>query len=397
MKIRQKFSFYNLIMFLAPVLMIGIVSVVFLIIFIMKFPVEELSLTRAALLNPVTLIRAFGQFFKDHPESVSYIFLWLFICMAIIALSTTIVTRIMVHSIEKPIQSLTDSVESIATGHLNFEVMGSEYDEINELCEGFDEMRRGLIAAEDRAADMQRERSLLIANISHDLKTPITAIKGYIDGINDGVADTPEKLKKYLSTIRRKADTIDNLVNNLSIFSKLELSRLEFSFADGDLRELLHDALEGYRLDLDAAGIELISELGDEPLIVRIDAEKIKRVISNIIENSIKYRRAESKNITVTAYRSGSSAYIVIEDDGMGIDPAELNKVFDSFYRTDESRTSQIKGNGLGLGIARQIIRRHGGKLWLKSDGIGTGTTAIICLPLEQGSGRKTVNKGETV
>lgn len=389
MKIRQKFSFYNLIMFLAPVLMIGVVSVVFLIIFIMKFPVEELSLSRAALLNPVTLIRAFGQFFKNHPESISYVFLWLLICTVIIAVSTTVVTRLMVRSIERPIKSLTDSVESIKNGCLSFEVMGSDYDELNELCEGFDEMRRGLIAADEREADMKRERSLLIANISHDLKTPITAIKGYIDGINDGVADTPEKLKRYLDTIRRKADTIDNLVNNLSIFSKLELSRLEFSFAEGDLREPLRDVLEGCRLDLDSAGIRLEAELGDEPLIVRMDAEKLRRVFSNIIENSIKYRRPESEKLTVKARKSGGSVYVFIEDDGMGIEPAELNKVFDSFYRTDESRTSQIKGNGLGLGIALQIMRRHGGKLWLKSDGLGKGTTAILCLPSEDGGGKK--------
>ncbi len=376
-------------MFLAPVLMIGVVSVVFLIIFIMKFPVEELSLSRAALLNPVTLIRAFGQFFKNHPESISYVFLWLLICTVIIAVSTTVVTRLMVRSIERPIKSLTDSVESIKNGCLSFEVMGSDYDELNELCEGFDEMRRGLIAADEREADMKRERSLLIANISHDLKTPITAIKGYIDGINDGVADTPEKLKRYLDTIRRKADTIDNLVNNLSIFSKLELSRLEFSFAEGDLREPLRDVLEGCRLDLDSAGIRLEAELGDEPLIVRMDAEKLRRVFSNIIENSIKYRRPESEKLTVKARKSGGSVYVFIEDDGMGIEPAELNKVFDSFYRTDESRTSQIKGNGLGLGIALQIMRRHGGKLWLKSDGLGKGTTAILCLPSEDGGGKK--------
>ena len=389
MKIRQKFSFYNLIMFLAPVLMIGVVSVVFLIIFIMKFPVEELSLSRAALLNPVTLIRAFGQFFKNHPGSISYVFLWLLICTVIIAVSTTVVTRLMVRSIERPIKSLTDSVESIKNGCLSFEVMGSDYDELNELCEGFDEMRRGLIAADEREADMKRERSLLIANTSHDLKTPITAIKGYIDGINDGVADTPEKLKRYLDTIRRKADTIDNLVNNLSIFSKLELSHLEFSFAEGDLREPLRDVLEGCRLDLDSAGIQLEAELGDEPLIVRMDAEKLRRVFSNIIENSIKYRRPESEKLTVKARKSGGSVYVFIEDDGMGIEPAELNKVFDSFYRTDESRTSQIKGNGLGLGIALQIMRRHGGKMWLKSDGLGKGTTAILCLPSEDGGGKK--------
>lgn len=382
MKIHQKFGFYNVIMLITPIALIGIISVVFLILFIAKFPVEELSLSRTSLLNPVILIQAFGQFFKDHPGSVGYVFLWLLLCILIIATTTTVVTHMMVRSIERPIDALKESAENIKNGQLQFEVMGSNYDEINNLCESFDEMRRALLLANEREADMKHERSLLIANISHDLKTPITAIKGYIDGIHDGIADTPEKLNKYLDTIRQKANTIENLVSNLSTFSKLELSRLEFSFEKNDLRDLVLDVLDSYRIDIEQLGIQLTTDIVCDPVMVRMDAEKMRRVFTNIIENAIKYRRHADACLDVSLRISGGSAYVSIADNGVGIEPQELTKVFSSFYRTDTSRTSQIEGNGLGLGIAMQIVRRHGGKIWLKSDGVNCGTTAIVCLPL---------------
>lgn len=382
MKIHQKFGFYNVIMLITPIALIGIISVVFLILFIAKFPVEELSLSRTSLLNPVILIQAFGQFFKDHPGSVGYVFLWLLLCILIIATTTTVVTHMMVRSIERPIDTLKESAENIKNGQLQFEVMGSNYDEINNLCESFDEMRRALLLANEREADMKHERSLLIANISHDLKTPITAIKGYIDGIHDGIADTPEKLNKYLDTIRQKANTIENLVSNLSTFSKLELSRLEFSFEKNDLRDLVLDVLDSYRIDIEQLGIQLTTDIVCDPVMVRMDAEKMRRVFTNIIENAIKYRRHADACLDVSVRISGGSAYVSIADNGVGIEQQELTKVFSSFYRTDTSRTSQIEGNGLGLGIAMQIVRRHGGKIWLKSDGVNCGTTAIVCLPL---------------
>jgi histidine kinase len=224
---------------------------------------------------------------------------------------------------------------------------------------------------------------MLIANISHDLKTPITSIKGYIDGINDGVADTPEKLSRYLNTIKSKADMIDDLVSNLSTFAKLEVSGLTFNTEQGDLRDLLLDVLDSYRIDLEQCGIELSIEISPTPLTVRIDGDKMRRVLTNIIDNSIKYRLPESKLLDVKCFADSGSAYIIIKDDGMGIAAGELTRVFDSFYRADSSRTSQIKGNGLGLGIAKQITEKNGGRLWLRSDGINKGTTVTLNLPLD--------------
>lgn len=382
MKIRQKFAFYNFILLLTPILFIGVLSVVFIIIFVLKFPVEQLYITRAALLNPLVLVSAIGAFFSNNPLAVLYVFAWAAISIAIGAVTTTIITKKMASHIENTIYSLRDNMDTIRNGNLNFEVIGSEYDELDDMCEAFDSMRRALIASRAKEEQLKHERNMLIANISHDLKTPITSIKGYIDGINDGIADTPEKMSKYLSTIRRKAGVVEELVSNLSIFSKLEISELTFDMRRIDMRDLVLDILDSYRIDFENAMVTPEIDLGKEPLPIMADSEKMRRAFNNLIDNALKYRRAESRKISIKCFSDSGSAYAVIEDDGMGINHAEINHVFDSFYRTDKSRTSQIKGNGLGLGIAKQITEKHGGKLWLRSEGENKGTTATICLPL---------------
>lgn len=384
MKIRQKFGFYNMIMLAAPIILIGVVSVLFLIIFVVKFPIEEMELTRAQLINPVMLIRAFGTFFNSHPDSVVYVFLWGLICIIIMVVTTTTITAMMARSIEQPLGELMDAAENIKNGSLNFEIMSSEYTEMENLCEGMDRMRRALIAAREREKILKNERSMMIANISHDLKTPVTSIKGYIDGIRDGVADTPQKLERYLDTIYSKAKTIETLVSNLSTFSRLELSSLEFDFTDGDIRDLIYDIIDSYRLDFEQSGIEIVYDISKSPIPVSIDGEKIKRTFANIVENAIKYRQKNSKKFVIRAFKEEGYAYVVFEDDGIGIKSKEIDKVFDTFYRADNSRTSQIKGNGLGLGIAKQIIEKHNGKIWLKSDGENKGTSVFVCIPIKQ-------------
>lgn len=383
MKIKRKFTLYNVIMLITPILLIGVISVCFLIIFILKYPVEELNITRTSMLDPIVFSQALGEFFKGNPGSVWYVALWFFICIALIMVSTTITTRLMTKSVEKPINDLAQAAESIRAGNLNFEVMGSDYDEIDALCNSFDAMRKELKRAGQIEKYMKKERSMLLANISHDLKTPITSIKGYIEGIRDGIADTPEKINRYLDTIYAKAEVIDDMVNNLSMFSKLELSRLTFEFEKGDINAFLREFVEDYRLDLEKNGIRLVSNISQEQLFVKIDYEKMSRVFSNIIDNAVKYRSADNPMLEITTFSRDNGVYICISDNGIGIEEKELKNVFEGFYRVDSSRT--IKGSGLGLGIVKQIAEKHGGKIWLKSDGLGKGTTAVVYLPLYKG------------
>ncbi len=379
MKIKRKFTVYNIIMLITPIILIGVISVCMLITFIVKYPVEELDITRASLLNPAVFSKALGEFLKGNPGAVMILIVWFLVCLALIVVSTTVATRLMTRSIEKPIKDLAKAAENIRVGDLRFEVLGSDYEEINELCENFDAMRRALQTAKEREELMKRERSMLLANISHDLKTPVTSIRGYIDGIRDGVADTPEKLNKYIDTIYSKAKTIDDMVNNLSVFSKLELSRLHFTFENIDLNGFLRDFVGDFRFDFEKSGIELVTDIAECEATVRADAEKLRRVFANIIDNAVKYGNKENPRIEVKSEIFDGGIYVYITDNGIGIEETELNSVFESFYRVDGSRS--IKGSGLGLGIVKQIVEKHGGKIWLKSEGLGKGTTATVYLP----------------
>lgn len=380
MKIKNKFTIYNVIMLMTPIIMIGVISACFIIIFILKFPVEELNITRASMINPQVFAQALGEFFKSNPEAIGYAVLWLALCLTLIIISTTVTTHLMTKSVEKPINELAKATELIRNGNLDFEVMGSDCDEIDTLCSNFDTMRKELKLAQERERLMKKERSMLLANISHDLKTPVTSIKGYIDGIRDGIADTPEKTERYLNTIYAKTEIIDEMVNNLSMFSKLELSRMCFEFEKGDINEFLREFMSEYKLDFEKKGIEFIDKISAEPAVIKIDYDKMGRAFANIIDNAVKYGDSHNPRLEAASYLRDKGIYIYISDNGIGIEESELKNVFEGFYRIDSSRS--IKGSGLGLGIIKQIIEKHGGKFWLKSEGLGKGTTAIIYLPV---------------
>ncbi|MGN0150657.1 MAG: ATP-binding protein [Clostridia bacterium] len=367
---------------MTPIIMIGVISACFIIIFILKFPVEELNITRASMINPQVFAQALGEFFKSNPEAIGYAVLWLALCLTLIIISTTVTTHLMTKSVEKPINELAKATELIRNGNLDFEVMGSDCDEIDTLCSNFDTMRKELKLAQERERLMKKERSMLLANISHDLKTPVTSIKGYIDGIRDGIADTPEKTERYLNTIYAKTEIIDEIVNNLSMFSKLELSRMCFEFEKGDINEFLREFMSEYKLDFEKKGIKFIDKISAEPAVIKIDYDKMGRALANIIDNAVKYGDSHNPRLEAASYLRDKGIYIYISDNGIGIEESELKNVFEGFYRIDSSRS--IKGSGLGLGIIKQIIEKHSGKFWLKSEGLGKGTTAVVYLPLTE-------------
>lgn len=384
MKIKKQFTIYNMIMLITSIVSIGVISMCFLVIFVMKYPVEELQITRASLINPLILSRAIGDFFQKNPSALYWVFIWILLCVATLVITSTVITNLLSRSITKPISELTEATEKIRSGNLTFEVLGSSYDEIDKLCTDFDNMRLTLKRANEHERQMKTERSMLLANISHDLKTPITSIKGYIDGIRDGVADSPEKVNRYLDTIYSKAITIDDMVNNLSTFSRLELSKLQFNFETVDFIAFLKGFLDDYRLDFEKNNMALSTDFPNVEVKVKLDTEKMSRVIANIADNAIKYRNGESGSLSVEIGISAGNVYVNFSDSGIGIDEAEIKSVFDSFYRVDTARSMNIKGSGLGLGIAKQIVEKHGGRIWLRSQGQGHGTTAVISLPIAE-------------
>ena len=218
------------------------------------------------------------------------------------------------------------------------------------------------------------DSKVLISNISHDLKTPITAIKGYCEGIMDGVASSPEKLDKYVRTIYNKANDMANLIDELSIYSKIDTNRIPYNFTQIHVDDYFRDCADELRMDLESKNIDLTYyNYLDEDAVIIGDAEQLKRVVNNIVSNSVKYLDKKKGIINIRIRDAGDFVQIELEDNGSGIAKKDLPYIFDRFFRADASRNSSTGGSGIGLSIVKKIIEDHGGRIWATSRE-GTGT-----------------------
>ncbi len=284
------------------------------------------------------------------------------------------------NGISTPLKKLKLATQNIKEGNLDFTMEAQGDDEISGLCRDFEQMRRRLKESAEEKVQYDRENKELISNISHDLKTPITAVKGYVEGIMDGVADTPEKMDKYIRTIYNKANDMDRLINELTFYSKIDTNRIPYTFNKINIKDYFDDCIEEVGLDLESKNIELsYFNYADADTIVIADAEQLKRVINNIISNSVKYMDKPKGYINIRVKDVGDFIQVEIEDNGKGIATKDLSNVFDRFYRTDASRNSSQGGSGIGLSIVKKIIEDHGGKIWVSSK-LGAGTIMYFVL-----------------
>ena len=294
--------------------------------------------------------------------------------IVILILTAAIMVAWVYRSIWKPLGQLQEATKQIRDGNLDFTLEVEDDDEIGQLCQNFEEMRIRLKETTEEKIQYDKESKELISNISHDLKTPITAIKGYVEGIMDGVASSPEKLERYIRTIYNKANDMDRLIDELTFYSKIDTNKIPYVFAKINVADYFGDCIDEVGLDLDARGVDLrYYNYVDEDVLVIADAEQLKRVINNIIGNSLKYMDKKQGIINIRILDVGDFVQIEIEDNGKGIGQKELPYIFDRFYRTDSSRNSSKGGSGIGLSIVRKIIEDHGGKIWATSK-LGVGT-----------------------
>ena len=299
----------------------------------------------------------------------------LFISAFVILISVALVVGLWVYrSIAVPLVKLKKATQNIKEGNLDFVLDVEGKDEFSELCQDFEEMRRRLKESTEEKSLIEKENRELISNISHDLKTPITAVKGYVEGIMDGVADTPEKMDRYVRTIYNKTNEMDHLINELTFYSKIDSYRIPYTFNKLNVEDYFEDCSEEVGLELETRGIELVyANYVEKDVMVIADGEQIRRVIHNIISNAIKYMDKPKGIIQIRIKDVGDFIQIEIEDNGKGIGPKDLPYIFDRFYRTDVSRNSSKGGSGIGLSIVKKILEDHGGKVWATSRlGIGT-------------------------
>ena len=298
----------------------------------------------------------------------------LFTALVILVFTALSIGLWMYRSIATPLLKLKKATQNIKEGNLDFVLDVQGNDEFSELCQDFEEMRRRLKESAEEKVLLDKENKELISNISHDLKTPITAVKGYVEGIMDGVADTPEKMERYVKTIYNKTNEMDHLINELTFYSKIDTNRIPYTFSKLNVEDYFCDCAEEIGLELETRGIELVyANYVENDVMVIADGEQIRRVIHNIISNAIKYMDKKKGIIQIRVKDVGDFIQVEIEDNGKGIAAKDLMYIFDRFYRTDVSRNSSKGGSGIGLSIVKKILDDHGGKVWATSRlGIGT-------------------------
>ena len=302
----------------------------------------------------------------------------LFFTALVILIFTSVSVGLWIYrSVATPLVKLRKATQNIKDGNLDFVLDVEGADEFAELCRDFEEMRRRLKESAEEKLVLDKENKELISNISHDLKTPITAVKGYVEGIMDGVADTPEKMDRYVRTIYNKTVEMDHLINELTFYSKIDTNRIPYTFSKLNVEDYFSDCAEEVGLELETRGIQLCyANYVDSDVHVIADGEQIRRVIHNIISNAIKYMdkgKGMKGIIQIRVKDVGDFVQVEIEDNGKGIAAKDLPYIFDRFYRTDVSRNSAKGGSGIGLSIVRKILEDHGGKVWATSrEDIGT-------------------------
>ncbi|MBO5473168.1 MAG: HAMP domain-containing histidine kinase [Lachnospiraceae bacterium] len=286
----------------------------------------------------------------------------------VLIFTSIILTKWLSKGILHPINQLNTAMQNIAEGNLEYMLTTGEKGEIGDLYRNYEDMRLRLKESTDEKFEHEQKNRELVSNISHDLKTPITAIKGYVEGIMDGVADTPEKVDKYIRTIYNKANDMDRLINELTTYSGIDNNRIPYNFRRINVADYFGDCVEEVGLDLESKNIQLnYTDLVEPSTQIIADSEQLKRVINNIIGNSVKYMDKDKGVIDIRILDEVDSIRVEIEDNGKGIAAKELPNIFERFYRTDASRNSSKGGSGIGLSIVKKIVEDHGGYIWATS------------------------------
>lgn len=300
--------------------------------------------------------------------------------LLIVCITTAILIYWIYKTVSVPLAKLQEATRNIKEGNLDFEIKPENDDEIGQVCRDFEEMRLRLKVNAEEKVEYDRENKELISNISHDLKTPITAIKGYVEGIMDGVADTPEKMDRYIKTIYNKANEMDLLINELTLYSKIDTNRIPYDFTTISAKQYFKDCAEDLAIELESKGAKFeFRNYMEEDFKIIVDPEQMRRVINNIISNSLKYTDKPQAEIMMKILDVGDFVQVELSDNGKGIATKDLPYIFERFYRADASRNSSKGGSGIGLAIVKKIVEEHGGKIWASSEeGVGTTMYFVV-------------------
>ncbi len=320
-------------------------------------------------------------FFMTKPISV-YILLAIFTFLLIRELSTLFFVYKMQRNLIGPLENLQRGMDEVAGGNYGFTIDSGEDTSLDALIESFNEMSLELKEVNDTNDKYEMNRKKLLAGISHDLKTPITSILGYVEGVKEGVANSPEKMKTYMDIIYKNAKYTNTLIDDLFLFSKLDINQMKYQMQKINVKDYFDDIFIEMKIDLEERGniVKYTSNI-DANKEMYIDPKMVYRVISNLVSNAIKYNDKEQVVLkcNLEEIEEKDGIRVSVKDNGMGIEEKEISHVFDVFYRVDKARNKDIGGSGLGLSISKQLVEAHDGEITAIST-LGKGTEFTFTL-----------------
>ncbi|MDR2543505.1 MAG: HAMP domain-containing protein [Treponema sp.] len=295
---------------------------------------------------------------------------------AFIFIINSVFTYRMSQKITRPLEILAAGVKEIQSNNFAYRIEYSGDKEFQMLCQAYNDMA-------SRLQDSTEQRRILLAGITHDLRTPLTTIKGYLEGLEVGIASTQEMRDNFLLGIKNKADSMEQIIERLFMFSKLDMEEFPLTLSRVDIMQAITDMLEELREEYTKRG--LIISIVDIPkkIFMNTDIMFLSNALINILENSTNYKTKDTGCLVISASLSDGFIQIRFADDGPGVNSDMLNKLFNVFYRTDPSRHK--KGSGLGLAISAKIIERLGGTIYAENCN-PSGLAITIHLPIETGA-----------
>lgn len=300
------------------------------------------------------------------------------IIIAIIIATNRFLVRFVFKSIITSLDTLVYGVRQIRDGNLNYHIEYNRKDEFAGVCSDFNEMAQQLLDSVNARQKDEANRRELIAGISHDLRTPLTSIKAYVEGIEKGVAATPETQKRYLDIIKNKTVDLEHVVNQLFLFSKLDIGEFPFYMEQVNIGRELSFMISNLSEEYKEKGLDIILSENVKNVIVKVDIVQLRNAIINVLENSVKYKNKEKGQMKIVCIEEEKFVSISLTDNGPGVSPEAVEKLFDVFFRGDPSRSNPSKGSGLGLAITAKILEGLGGLI--RAENVPEGGLSIIMM-----------------
>ncbi|WP_018933272.1 sensor histidine kinase [Gracilibacillus lacisalsi] len=323
------------------------------------FPEEDRSFTRAEQFSIIQDGRILGRVMIFQPNSRM---VQMIVAFAGLFLAFFIIGYVMRRFILKPLERMSLAVRQVADGDLDIQLPESPIKEITEVHGGIRIMTDSLHASMQKQVELEEERRFIIAAVAHDLRTPLFALRGYLDGLEKGIADSPDKQAKYLAVCKEKSAQLNRLVEDLFTFTKTEYLEMELKKNTVNLPVLLKKSIDSLNPLAKENNISIIANhLGDDCMIMG-DSYLLERAINNLLDNAVRHTPRSGK-IYIQCYKDGNIVVFTVQDTGKGFSSEEIQRVFDPLYRGESSRNRSTGGAGLGLTISRRIIRQHGGDL----------------------------------